>query len=569
MTRPAETPGDSRAAVRRRPAGDVVRRPLAALLALVVGLLAVGLGAAPARAQSAGTALRVAPGGAAVLPAVAAAPEGVEWELVGEPDASLVRSAHVDATTGELAVEVAGGYRGRVVLARRVVDRTTGTAGAPERVVVEVADDEPLAPGERLRAPLSADGTASVEVPLPAPAGGAAYEVHAGPGLLADVDPATGLLRVEAEPGVAGASRVVVVPVGADGTVAGEPLEVPVDVAPSLAALSGTGRADASVALPLPDVVGGSAGDLALQAGPRGVADVRDGALVVDPEGASGLLSLALVPSAGGVVGDPAPVTVDVAPVVVAPEAAAVPGERVPVPLEVLGTGAVPVLLDDAGGSLELDGPALAAAVPSGAQDDLHGSVAVVDADGLRSEAVPVVVRGTARAPDPASAPDAAEEGAPAPAPVAAQEPAAAAVAAAGTTAPAEDSAPVDVVALAAAAQQAQEEEAAALAASGETTSTTSSRAARSAAVTTSTAVDAPAGDQVAPGLVVLDTFSTAATTDAVAAPVTTTATAVPITALPRTGGELALGGALGGLVLLAGLALLVGARRRLLVATG
>jgi len=600
MTRTAVTPGDSlavRAAVRRGAAGAVVRGPVAVLLALVVGLLAVVLGAPPARAQAAGPDLVVAPGGSAVLPAAAPAREGVEWELVGEPDASLVRSADVDGATGELVVQVTDGYRGRLVLARRAVDRTTGTARAPERVVVEVADEAPLAAGERLRAPLSADGTASVEVPLPAPPAGGAYAVEAGPGVTADVDPATGLLRVEPEPGVAGAGRVSVVPLGEDGAPVGEPLEVPVAFAPSLVALGGSGRADAPVELALPDVVGGSADELSVQAGARGTADVRGGALVVEPGGASGLLSLAVVPSAGGVVGDPAPVTVDVAPVVRAAEVSAAPGERVAVPLEVLGTGAAPVLLDDAGAALELDGDALAAVVPGGAGGALRGSVAVVDADGLRSEPVPVLVRVLAPAAAPADAPSA-----PSPEPVAGRQPSAAPRAGTGTTASGLAPAARELVALAAQDQQADAEEvlrqAAGTTALGttavdttalgttstgttstgttpvdSTVSTTDATAAATSALagTTSAVVAAPVGDQVAPGLVVLDTFSTAVTTDPglVAAPVTTSTVDPALTALPRTGGELALGGALGGLVLLAGLGLLVWTRRRLLLAWG
>ncbi|WP_299037897.1 LPXTG cell wall anchor domain-containing protein [uncultured Pseudokineococcus sp.] len=608
MSRPAETSGAARAALRRP--GAPARGPVLALLALVAGLLALALGASPASALAAEPDLRVAPGGSAVLPAAAPPREGVEWQLVGEPDASLVRSAVVDAATGELAVEVADGYRGRLVLARRAVDRGTGTADEPERVVVEVADDEPLAPGERLRAPLSADGTAVVEVLLPPAPDGAARAVEAGPGLVADVDPETGVLRVESEPGVAGASRVTVVSVDADGAPAGEPLEVPVDVAPSLPALRGEGRADAPVGVPLPDVVGGSAGDLSVQTGEDGpAADVRGGALVLEPGGASGLLHLALVPSAGGVAGDPAPVAVDVAPVVVAEEVSGAPGEEVPVPLELLGTDAAPVLVDDAAGALAVVGDGLVARVPGDAREDLRGAVAVVDADGLRGEPVPVVVRVSAPVVEApvveapvveAPVGDAPEPATPEPVVEPVAEPAAPAGRVAAAVLPRAQAAstpePVDVVAEAAARQQAEDQAAAERAAADQAAAqrAAADQAAADAAggqqvsasgalpdpvltsaAATTTAGAPPAGDQVAPGLVVLDTFSTSATTDvgsaATVPPVTTAppTTAPVLTALPRTGGELALGGALGGLVLLAGLALLVGARRRLRVARG
>ncbi|GAA2033460.1 hypothetical protein GCM10009756_27510 [Pseudokineococcus marinus] len=601
MSRTAETtgPADRAATSGLTAAAGRVRALVLAGLALLASLL---LGALPAHAEAAPADATVLPGGSVVVPAASAAGDDGRWQLVGTPDASLVRTASVDAATGDLSVEVAPGYRGRLVLVRRAVDRAAGTATEPERVVLDVAGDAPLAPGERLRLPLAADGGAEVAVPLPALEDGASYAVEAGPSLVADVDPATGDLRVAAS--AAGAGSVTVVATAADGT-AGDPLVVPVDVAPSLPGLSGATRADAPVLLPL------AAGDVdvAVQQPSTGAAAaVTPDGLEVDPRGTSGALALAVVPSAGGVVGDPAPVVVDVAPVVASVELVGAPGDVLRAPLDVLGTGVAVGVLDDAGGALAVEGDELVVTVPPGAAGELRGTLVGVDADGLVGDPADVVVAvsGPAPVPDapvveppvevtpvlepldedgavespssevppadvveepevpPAVPAPAVEDVAPAPVPDAeevlrTQGLVASAVAPAPGPAAGED-----VVARAAAAKLADEE----LRAS-QAFSAAASPAPAPAMELASTTAPVPAGTQLAPGLVLMDSFSTAGpatTTTAVPAGALPTA---PVAALPRTGGELAAGGALGGLALLLGLGLLVAGRRRLQVGRG
>lgn len=601
MSRTAETtgPADRAATSGLTAAAGRVRALVLAGLALLASLL---LGALPAHAEAAPADATVLPGGSVVVPAASAAGDDARWQLVGTPDASLVRTASVDAATGDLSVEVAPGYRGRLVLVRRAVDRAAGTATEPERVVLDVAGDAPLAPGERLRLPLAADGGAEVGVPLPALEDGASYAVEAGPSLVADVDPATGHLRVAAS--AAGASSVTVVATAADGTT-GDPLVVPVDVAPSLPGLSGATRADAPVLLPL---AAGDA-DVAVQQPSTGAAAaVTADGLEVDPRGTSGALALAVVPSAGGVVGDPAPVVVDVAPVVAPVELVGAPGDVLRAPLDVLGTGVAVSVLDDADGVLAVEGDELVVTVPPGAAGELRGTLVGVDADGLVGDPADVVVAvsGPAPVPDapvveppvevtpvlepldedgavespssevppadvveepevpPAVPAPAVDDVAPAPVPDAeevlrTQGLVASAVAPAPGPAAGED-----VVARAAAAKLADEE----LRAS-QAFSAAASPAPAPAMELASTTAPVPAGTQLAPGLVLMDSFSTAGpatTTTAVPAGALPTA---PVAALPRTGGELAAGGALGGLALLLGLGLLVAGRRRLQVGRG
>ncbi|WP_298805351.1 hypothetical protein [uncultured Pseudokineococcus sp.] len=598
MSRTAETtgPADRAATSGLAAAAGRARALVLAGLALLASLL---LGALPAHAEAAPADATVLPGGSVVVPAASAAGDDARWQLVGTPDASLVRAASVDAATGELSVEVAPGYRGRLVLVRRAVDRAAGTATDPERVVLDVAGDAPLAAGERLRLPLAADGTAEVAVPLPALEDGATYAVEAGPSLVADVDPATGDLRVAAS--AAGASSVSVVATAADGT-AGDPLVVPVDVAPSLPGLSGATRADAPVLLPLAADV-----DVAVQQPATGAAAaVTPDGLEVDPRGTSGALALAVVPSAGGVVGDPAPVVVAVAPVVSPVELAGAPGDVLRAPLAVVGTGVVADVLDDAGGALAVEGDELVVTVPAGAAGELRGSLVGVDADGLVGDPsdVVVAVSGPTPAPDaPVDEPpvgvtpvqdpldedgvvespssevppaDAVEE-AEAPSPAPATDDVAPApvpdaedvlrtqglVAAAVAPAPA-PAAGEDLVARAAAAKLADEE----LRASQAFSATTAPVPAPAMELASTTA-PVPAGTQLAPGLVLMDSFSTASpTTTTTAVPAGAVPTA-PVAALPRTGGELVAGGALGGLALLLGLGLLVAGRRRLQVGRG
>ncbi|MEJ5868454.1 hypothetical protein WDV85_11985 [Pseudokineococcus sp. 5B2Z-1] len=620
-TGPADRAATSRAATSRAATSRAATNGLTAAAGRVRALVLAGLallaslllGALPAHAEAAPADATVLPGGSVVVPAATAAGDDARWQLVGTPDASLVRAASVDAATGELSVEVAPGYRGRLVLVRRAVDRAAGTATDPERVVLDVAGDAPLAPGERLRLPLAADGTADVAVPLPPLEDGASYAVEAGPSVVADVDPATGDLRVAAS--AAGASSVTVVATAADGT-AGDPLVVPVDVAPSLPGLAGATRADAPVLLPLAadDV------DVAVQQPATGAAAaVTPDGLEVDPRGTSGALALAVLPSAGGVVGDPAPVVVAVAPVVAPVELAGAPGDVLRAPLAVLGTGVVVSVLDDAGGALAVEGDELVVTVPAGAAGELRGSITGVDADGLVGDPADVVVAVSG----PTSAEEAPAEEAPAeeapveeapvedapaveppsedapleepteapsadvveepgaPSPVLAPAPAADDVAPApvhgpedvlrtqGLVAAAVAPAPgpadgEDLVARAAAAKLADEE----LRASRAFSATTPPAPAPAMELAATTA-PAPAGTQLAPGLVLLDSFSTASpTTTTTAVPAGALPTA-PVAALPRTGGELAAGGALGGLALLLGLGLLVAGRRRLQVGRG
>ncbi|MEJ5946407.1 hypothetical protein WDZ17_14005 [Pseudokineococcus basanitobsidens] len=565
----------------------------AALVLLVPGLGASLLGAsllgAPAatadggsRAPSVPGAATTAPGGTAEVDAAAAAADGVTWELVGVPDPSLVRSASVDAATGAVAVDVAPGYRGRVVLQRRAVDRSRGVAGEPAPVVVEVGADEDLEPGERLRLPLDGSGEASVEVPLPAPPDGGSYAVEAGPGLDAEVDGGD-VLRVTADHGAAGARSVVLVPTAEDGT-QGEPVEVRVDVAPSLAPASGGGRADEDLGVRLPEVVG-DADVLDVQSPGAAAASVDAGVLHLDPRGSSGLLALAVVPRADGVVGDPAPVTVEVVPVVAPVDVDATAGEQVRVPLETTGSDVRVELADDADGALALDGDELVVSVPDGVDGPLEGAVVATDADGLRSGSSPVAVTvlspGLPPGPPPGE-PDAdpAPDDDPAASPP--QEPAAPP----GSDRSPSDRSPVRLRAAVLPSSSADDgstsgTSSAGTPASGRTSSpspsattspwttpvaTVSPGATGGPAAAPTATTAAPSATPAAPGLVVLETFSTASPTPAPTAGTTptspATATGTAVTALPRTGGELVVGGLLGLLVLAAGAALLAVSRR-------